>query len=727
LDSFSNFHNSNHNHDANAHTVVLGEEEATSISFGGKSAKSRYLCVSDSSGIASVWDMKKGSRVRSFKIKHPMNGTTNSGGGGGKMDNHNNVASGKNHALGRPACIKSAMDPSDTHVVALHGSNPSFPIHRIALELFHLKSGSRVALLTTPEYQYGGGADCFEFSSIDDGSLLVGAKDGSLLLWDCTVSGITGHSTSKKQDYGPLAVLEKKHRGSISHVAYSPMNRVLAASCSMDGTVGFHDVGSKQTIQSIIPWDHCGKDVRLVESGKRGLSSLAFHHDGFTWAVGTESGIVFTYDLRQTGNGPLCTMIVSPSGEESVKILQFVQAKGGVSHENVGIMVGGNSGDGGLGNSTSSVKKKIVMDRDGVVTVEREKTTPSRKEISKTTYTVTKNEQQPPTSTTTATSSVSSFSNPSDAKTSSTRREKVTTSRVTTRKVVTSSPQRTASSVLKSPTSEQKVESTSTSESEIQTSSPQRPSTTTRVTKTKVSTSSSQNPTSYDFSSPPGTSVVKDLFANRSDGSEIKGKDDSKSHRHAHATSSKKESSVSFDDRVKNNIIPNDLSFDSNEKSEGSDKETEHMIEDFDAMYERIKKRALKKHNITSEDFIDDKDNLIDQDDDSGDGILPDTKASKFNGNDQQTRIQNSVRRKADDSLTLSVLQIQEMIDDSVESLRDDMEESMQALQLDFLKQMQKQTDEVTALLQEHRQEIIRLQMRNEYLEKENKRLSGMM
>ncbi len=63
------------------------------------------------------------------------------------------------------------------------------------------------------------------------------------------------------------------------------------------------------------------------------------------------------------------------------------------------------------------------------------------------------------------------------------------------------------------------------------------------------------------------------------------------------------------------------------------------------------------------------------------------------------------------------------MIEDAVESLRDDMEETIQSLQLDFLKQMQKQSEEVTNLLFNHRQQLQTLASENQTLKSENERL----
>lgn len=59
------------------------------------------------------------------------------------------------------------------------------------------------------------------------------------------------------------------------------------------------------------------------------------------------------------------------------------------------------------------------------------------------------------------------------------------------------------------------------------------------------------------------------------------------------------------------------------------------------------------------------------------------------------------------------------MIEDAVESLRDDMEEVIQSLQLDFLKQFKEQSDEVIDVLNKCRQ----LESENQSLRDENDRL----
>lgn len=711
LESFSNFQSNPPG--VNVSTAIEAAA-ATSISFGGKAAKSRYLCVSDTSGAASVWDMKKISRVRCFKMK-PMSNTSST------ATTNNNTTARK---MGRPSCIKSCMDPSDTHVVALHGSSPSCPMNHIVVELFHLKSGSRVARLNTQENQYGGGADCFEFSDVNDGTLLVGARDGSLLLWDVSMSGIKSSGTNGGNN-APMNVLEQRHSAAITDVAFSPMNKVLAASCSMDGTVGFHDIHSQQTIQTVTPWDGRSASIGSGSSGSSGagLTSFAFHHDGYTWAVGTETGTVFTYDLRQTGQGPLCSMDLTSSSSSSTSItypvmtLQFVQMKSATTSTLTGTSSSG---------TKPAVKKTVSLADDGAVTVEREKTTPSRKEISKTTYSVQK-EDPPPVS-----ASTSDASAMTDG-TSSKRTERVVKRTTTTRKVFSSSssPQRisgsggsaSGSSNLTSPDAEPNVERTTTSSSEFTTSSPQRPSTTKRITTTKVTTSSPQR----SFASPPLSNLTKDLFA----------KD-------------KKDMSVSFDNRVKQHApVRDDLTFgdDNGSNSDSSEEEADQMMEDFDAMYERIKSRALTKddksasNSGTKLEYTENASTrtIDEEDDDSGDGILANddsnfTRPTKLIDNEtvgppeivREVSIMNPMKNDEEGDnplITLRKSDIQDMIDEEADSLRDDVEASIHALQVDFLRQMQRQSDEVAAMLAHNQQEMQQLSIQNQELNKENERL----
>lgn len=681
IESFSNFHSSSLT------------SEATSISFGGKTAKSRYICISDKSGAASVWDMKKVARVRCFKMK-------------------NHDASSSSSA--RPSCLKACMDSTDTHVVALHGSSSSCSMNRIAIELFHLKSGSRVAVLQTKPYLYGGKASCFEFSSVDNKSLLVGTQDGSLLLWDCSVGAIQ-NLTQEKSINGigvsdtPQLVLQNRHSDSVTDVAFSPINPMLVASCSKDGTVAFHDLESQKTVQTIRPWDHYNSNTEFAAL-KKGLTSFAFHHDGYTWAVGTESGLVFTYDLRQTGEGPLCTLDLRDdhSFDNSIKKLQFATIKS-TSTSAV----------------KSSIKKKISMGDDGAVTVEREKSTPTRKEITRTTYSMTKDDGPtdssiPSTAFAKSNASIGSFSNltgnsnlsgsrPESEKDSS-RSEKVV-KKTTTRRVVSSSssssPHRidnsASSTTYKSPLArnlddiaegETKEEITSTSE--VRTSSSMTPSTTKRIVKTKTVTSSPHRGKFSSYTSPTTTLDKSEPVS-----------------------TAKKDVSVSFNDRVQSHVPSNDLVYGDN-ASDSSSEAADQMMEDFDAMYQRILKTSANTKQAAKTGQLEADDN----DDDSGDGFLVDSKVNLSEPDLSQepptvvrtTKTDKSMTSGSNEIVSISKGQIEEMIEDAVESLREDVEESMQSMQLDLLQKIWKQTDEMKALISR----IEELELENERLRSDN-------
>ena len=73
--------------------------------------------------------------------------------------------------------------------------------------------------------------------------------------------------------------------------------------------------------------------------------------------------------------------------------------------------------------------------------------------------------------------------------------------------------------------------------------------------------------------------------------------------------------------------------------------------------------------------------------------------------------------------ITLRKSDIQDMIDEEADSLRDDVEASIHALQVDFLRQMQRQSDEVAAMLAHNQQEMQQLSIQNQELNKENERL----
>jgi WD40 repeat protein len=279
---------------------------STSLSFGGSTAKSRYICVSDEGGYISVWDLKKQpvKRVRYFRLSHDT-----SVGSGGAED--------------QSFCSKACIHPTDTFVIGLHGCRPDDGVggdtQVVKLDLFHLKNGGIISTLQD-DGTHGGSSSCFHCSTMDPNQILVGTNDGSLLLWDISLSNSASHIP-------PMTILHKCHNDIVTDVAFSPMNKVLAASCSLDGTIVFNDVHSKTKIQSLRPAIGQQQQNQYYngDSSDFGLTSLAFHENGYTWAVGTTNGFVMNYDLRQINAGPLSTINVGDVNEERTYPVNCIQ------------------------------------------------------------------------------------------------------------------------------------------------------------------------------------------------------------------------------------------------------------------------------------------------------------------------------------------------------------------------------------------------------------------
>jgi hypothetical protein len=113
--------------------------------------------------------------------------------------------------------------------------------------------------------------------------------------------------------------MAQRHGGEVTGIAFSPINTVLLASSSADGTVAFHDTKMCRTIQSFRP----PVNESVVSSGSSASSavmSVSFASDGVTCAAGTADGRALIYDLRNIRAGPLSTLEFVPKGSDEASL-----------------------------------------------------------------------------------------------------------------------------------------------------------------------------------------------------------------------------------------------------------------------------------------------------------------------------------------------------------------------------------------------------------------------
>mmetsp|Transcript_22832 Transcript_22832/g.47430 ORF Transcript_22832/g.47430 Transcript_22832/m.47430 type:complete len:687 (-) Transcript_22832:1291-3351(-) len=268
---------------------------ATSLGFGGKS---RYLVVGDASGCASVWDLKKTARVRTFRLPQPPGG---SGGGSAGSVSSRRMAI----PLHVQGCTAARIDPTDTFVAAASGWETDG-----AVRLYKLREGKLAATLRdidtdSNEWDGHGGVSvgAIDFSPLDSSRVAVGTRDGTLLLWDmqAATSSAAKASPSRRKAVPPTLRLTRRHDDAVTGIAFSPVNKVLLSSCSADGSVSFHDVNMLRTIQSFRPGSELGQRSVRSTSMSSGMMSVSFASDGVTCAAGSINGHVYLYDLRKAG------------------------------------------------------------------------------------------------------------------------------------------------------------------------------------------------------------------------------------------------------------------------------------------------------------------------------------------------------------------------------------------------------------------------------------------
>jgi len=238
---------------------------------------------------------------------------------------------------------------------------------------------------------------------------------------------------------------------------------------------------------------------------------------------------------------------------------------------------------------------------------------------------------------------------------------------------------------------------------------------------------------SYNYlGSPPATNIVKDLFHNTSTNPVGSVSPKSSSIKVATATSpNRKDLSVSFDERVKIGLSSSEQTRKVNGHTPEVDSDDlgDEMIKDFDKMYERIKSGALHTASNTlhttdvdgADADIDASTNAADDGDSNAENEPTPTERYFSSG--------TSYLRKAvevdgnDERLVLSKTQVEEMIEDAIDAVRDEIQESMQALHCSFLRELQKQANDVSSALQRHQHKFQQLQAENVSLKEENERL----
>ena len=106
-----------------------------------------------------------------------------------------------------------------------------------------------------------------------------------------------------------------QHTGTVTGLAFSPVNELLLCSAGLDCKALFYDVQAKKLVKSVT----CEAPV----------CSLDFMNDGFTVAVGTQNGKVLIYDLRALGSGgvPKISFMAHPGSHVSCTTFQHLPSK----------------------------------------------------------------------------------------------------------------------------------------------------------------------------------------------------------------------------------------------------------------------------------------------------------------------------------------------------------------------------------------------------------------
>ena len=121
------------------------------------------------------------------------------------------------------------------------------------------------------------GIRAVRFSPFRRSHLAAAGEEGVVELYD-----------TARSDAPSLATFTQ-HTGTITGLAFSPVNELLLCSAGLDCRALFYDVQAKKLVKSV--------------TCEAPICSLDFMNDGFTLAAGTQTGKVLIYDLRALGPG----------------------------------------------------------------------------------------------------------------------------------------------------------------------------------------------------------------------------------------------------------------------------------------------------------------------------------------------------------------------------------------------------------------------------------------
>eukprot|EP01117_Protostelium_nocturnum_P014993 TRINITY_DN5769_c0_g1_i1.p1 TRINITY_DN5769_c0_g1~~TRINITY_DN5769_c0_g1_i1.p1 ORF type:complete len:674 (-),score=257.52 TRINITY_DN5769_c0_g1_i1:830-2851(-) len=221
------------------------------------SGGSRYLCYGSNDSLIRIWDLKKKSMVKSLK-------------------GHD----------GTVTCVR--FSGSDSHIASTSSSG---------IVLVHSVFTGQTVFSYSTSADGTQGLRSLEFSTFRK-SLFVGCSDdGSVYLWDFT----------SKSNSGLIHKFDKIHRAPANAVAFSPIHQYFLASVGLDKRIIFFDLEEKKVVRTIV-----------TDSP---LTTVSFMDDGARIAVGTTSGKIMIYDLRNNTNSP--SQIIKAHSPSPVYCLAF--------------------------------------------------------------------------------------------------------------------------------------------------------------------------------------------------------------------------------------------------------------------------------------------------------------------------------------------------------------------------------------------------------------------